>query len=252
MPPQLPLLLGTAATIAALHTLLGPDHYLPFVAMSRALRWSRAKTVWVTLLCGLAHILSSLILALVGIALGIAASRLHQWESYRGELATWFLIAFGLVYFIWGLRRASRGRTHTHVHAHADGRVHAHLHKHDDSHVHVHDAGAGAQSGDALSLPAQERMARVTPWVLFTIFVFGPCEPLIPLTMYPASQNSFLGALLVTLVFGLVTLVTMVSAVLVLRAGVARLPTVMLERYMHALAGATLLLCGLAVRFLNL
>jgi hypothetical protein len=70
--------------------------------------------------------------------------------------------------------------------------------------------------------------------------------------MYPASQNSFLGAFLVTLVFGLVTLVTMVSAVLVLRAGVARLPAVMLERYMHALAGATLLLCGLAVRFLNL
>lgn len=251
MTPQLPFLLWTAATVAVIHTLLGPDHYLPFVAMSRALGWSRPKTVLVTLACGLAHILSSVLLALVGVALGIAASRLHQWESYRGELATWCLIAFGLVYFIWGLRRASRSVSHTHIHAHADGVVHTHPHKHEHSHAHVHIAALDA-SASPPSNSASVQMARVTPWVLFTIFVFGPCEPLIPLTMLPASQNNILGACLVTLVFGIVTLATMLAAVLTLRAGVARLPTAALERYTHALAGATLLLCGLAVHLLDL
>ena len=38
------LLLWTAASIGFVHTLLGPDHYLPFVAMSRAGGWSARKT----------------------------------------------------------------------------------------------------------------------------------------------------------------------------------------------------------------
>ena len=44
---SLNLLAGTAA-IAITHTLLGPDHYLPFVMMAHAGRWSRTKTAWVT------------------------------------------------------------------------------------------------------------------------------------------------------------------------------------------------------------
>jgi hypothetical protein len=41
------LLLGAAA-IALTHTVLGPDHYLPFVALARARRWSVARTATVT------------------------------------------------------------------------------------------------------------------------------------------------------------------------------------------------------------
>jgi len=29
-------------------------------------------------------------------------------------------------------------------------------------------------------------------WALFLIFVFGPCEPLIPLIMYPAAKLNFI------------------------------------------------------------
>ncbi len=35
METNLSLLAGTALTIGTLHTLAGPDHYLPFVAMSK-------------------------------------------------------------------------------------------------------------------------------------------------------------------------------------------------------------------------
>ncbi|MCK7539173.1 MAG: hypothetical protein MZV63_53745 [Marinilabiliales bacterium] len=34
------LLAGTAVTIGFIHTLIGPDHYLPFIVMGEARKWS--------------------------------------------------------------------------------------------------------------------------------------------------------------------------------------------------------------------
>jgi nickel/cobalt exporter len=230
------LLAGTAAAIGFGHTLLGPDHYLPFIVLAGARRWSRAKTALVTLVCGLGHILSSVALGFAGIALGAAVFRLEAIESARGEIAGWLLIAFGLVYSVWGLHRALRGRAHEHAHPHEDGMVHSHEHKHLGGHSHVH-----AASGKSL-----------TPWVLFTIFVFGPCEPLIPLVMYPAARHNVASVVVVASVFGLATLITMLAVVLASGYGLSKIPVHNLERYAHALAGLAILLCGGAIRFLGL
>jgi hypothetical protein len=40
----------TAGTLGFFHTLFGPDHYLPFIMMARARRWSLAKTGWITII----------------------------------------------------------------------------------------------------------------------------------------------------------------------------------------------------------
>ena len=53
MSPDILVLCGTAAAIAFLHTLAGPDHYLPFVAMSKARDWTVRKTLLITFLCGI-------------------------------------------------------------------------------------------------------------------------------------------------------------------------------------------------------
>lgn len=239
MATDLVLLLWTAGIIGFTHTLLGPDHYVPFVAMSRALGWSRARTLGLTALCGVGHVFGSVLLGGVGIAMGLAVTKLESWESSRGDFAAWFLIAFGLLYAVWGLRHAVRRRRHSHIHSHPDGVVHSHLHNHALDHLHVHaDEGAGKAPG----------LKRATPWILFAIFVFGPCEPLIPLLMYPAAQNSAGGVLLVTLVFGLTTVATMTLVVLALSLGLARASIGALERYTQALAGVALLLCGLAMK----
>jgi nickel/cobalt transporter (NicO) family protein len=231
------VLSATAASLGLVHTVLGPDHYLPFAAMARARHWAMPKTLWVTFLCGLGHIGSSVLLGLAGIALGTAVGKLEAVESFRGNLAAWAMIAFGLVYGVWGLRQAFRGRPHTHEHLHGDGTGHDHQHAHADGHLHVHD---GAQP------------ASITPWVLFTVFVFGPCEPLIPLLMYPAAKHSIHGMLLVTGVFGAVTIGTMLAIVAATVLGLRRVPLGRLERYSHALAGASIFLCGAAVQFLGL
>jgi len=239
MDSALLVLTGTAASIAVLHTLTGPDHYIPFVAMSRIGRWSMPKTIVITLICGVGHVLSSVVIGVTGIALGLAVSHLEKVESHRGNLAGWLLLGFGLAYMAWGIKRALRHRPHTHAHAHAGGLVHEHSHGHEGEHLHVH---AGEPGGE-------HKAARMTPWILFTIFVFGPCEPLIPVLMFPAAQQSLFGILLVTLVFALCTLATMTVLVVCGTLGLQSLSLGRLGRYSHALAGLALAACGAAVQF---
>ena len=85
-------LTATAAFLGFLHTLTGPDHYLPFVAMARAGRWSLRKTLLVTLTCGLGHVLGSVVLGMLGVALGLAVTGLEWLEGMRGSLAGWMLL----------------------------------------------------------------------------------------------------------------------------------------------------------------
>lgn len=234
MTPEITVLTLTAATIAFVHTILGPDHYLPFVAMAKARGWSFAKTIRVTLLCGFGHLLGSVALGVLGITLGLQLSSLEWLEGLRGNLAAWLLMGFGLAYTAWGLRQAYRNRPHTHWHSH-DGVMHEHVHTHHEDHAHVHD-----QKGS------------LTPWVIFVIFVLGPCEPLIPLLMYPAARESLAGVLSVTVVFGLVTVLTMLMAVAVSVYGLKAVSLKRFERFSHALAGSTILACGAGMVFLGL
>ena len=99
----------TAASIGAAHTLLGPDHYVPFVAMSRAGGWSTTKTLRVTAGCGMAHVAGSVAIGVVGPALGLAALGLEGLEAFRGDVAAWLLVGFGLAYLGWGLVHALAG-----------------------------------------------------------------------------------------------------------------------------------------------
>jgi len=225
------VLAAAAASVGIVHTVLGPDHYLPFVAMAQARKWTTTKTTFITAICGVGHVLGSVVLGFIGIALGIAVGRLEGFESVRGNLAAWMLTAFGLAYTVWGVRRALRNRPHSHHHHHANGTGHEHVHSHASGHVHPH--GETAPS--------------ITPWVLFTVFVFGPCEPLIPILMYPAATHSAGVVALVATIFSVATIGTMLVMVLAINAGASALPAKSMERWAHALAGAAVLACGIAI-----
>lgn len=236
-------LIVTAATIGTVHTLFGPDHYIPFVALSRSRGWSLGRTWTVTAVCGVGHVLGSIVLGLLGIGLGWAVGSLVDFEASRGAVAGWLLLGFGLAYMAWGIRRGVRNRPHSHAHAHADGTFHLHPHRHAGAHAHPHDR------------PVEERGAIreaflrrwLGPWTLFVVFVLGPCEPLIPVLMYPAARHDWWGVAAVTLVFSLATIATMLAVVTVGSLGLSRLPSASFERWSHALAGAALAACGIAV-----
>lgn len=238
----------TAAWIGFVHTILGPDHYVPFVAMSKAGRWSLPRTLLVTLLCGIGHVLSSVVLGAIGIALGVAVFRLEHIESVRGMLAGWMLLGFGIAYTAWGVHRAIRNRPHTHLHVHADGSMHTHEHTHVSDHAHAHvspHAPTPDHSSADSNAPTPSKV--MTVWVLFTIFVFGPCEPLIPLIMYPAARGSLWGVVFVTLVFGAVTLATMLAVVAAACLGLGQFGLHGMHRFAHATAGIAIATCGAAV-----
>ena len=86
--------------------------------MGKVRNWSIAKTSWVTLLCGSGHVLSSVVLGLLGVYLGTEVLKLEALEAYRGTIAAWLLIGFGFAYFIWGIHKAIKNKKHSHVHLH--------------------------------------------------------------------------------------------------------------------------------------
>jgi len=237
MTDELLYLFWTASSIGFIHTILGPDHYIPFIVMSKARNWSSTKTIFVTMLCGLGHVLGSIVLGFIGVFLGIVIFKLESLESFRGDLAGWLLLAFGFVYFLWGIRHAFRKKNHEHLHHHDRGEIHSHSHDHLGHHSHVH---------------TSEDKSSLTPWVLFTIFVLGPCEPLIPLIMYPAAKSNVFAVAGVALVFGLTTILTMLACVMAGFYGFSKVSFPQLEKYSHSLAGFAIFLCGVAIKFLGL
>lgn len=232
---SLAILVVSAVSVALIHTLLGPDHYLPFVALAQANRWSRTRTLAITALCGAGHVLSSIFLGIIGIGAGVALASLERIESARGQVAAYLLIGFGLAYTAWGLRLARRNRPHTHRHVHEDGTVHEHAHSHAEDHRHLH--------------PSSSNLT----WWLVILFGLGPCEPLIPLLMFPAAVHGTAGVLTVGAVFGVATILSMMGCVVLLLAGLSLgRPGAALERYAHAIAGCTIAASGIAVQAFGL
>jgi len=225
MSPELKILIVSAISISFLHTIAGPDHYLPFIALSKSRGWKFSKTVLWTIICGCGHVCSSIVLGLGGAALGWSLSKLKWMDAVRGGLVAWAFLGFGFIYCIWGITRGHQNRRHKHFDVYDDGAMYVFEHNHDE-----------------VVVPKERH--RVTPWVMFIIFLLGPCEPMIPLLFFPAAKNSFHGMFLLILVYTVFTLATMLLMVTLGYYGFGMLKTNKLERYMHAIGGFTILICG--------
>lgn len=232
MTTEMQALLVTAISIACLHTLTGPDHYLPFIALSKSKGWSIGKTIGWTITCGMGHVLSSVALGLGGAALGWSLHKINWLENVRGGIAGWVMLSFGIVYMLWGFYRLYKNKPHKHFDMDNDGGLYVYEHHH----------------GQAVA--PQERF-RVTPWVMFIIFVLGPCEPMIPLLYFPAAQNSWWGMMLLIMVYTVCTLATMLLMVLLGYFGFAFAGAQKLERYVHVLGGVTISICGVGMLWMG-
>ncbi len=230
------VLLMSAGTIGVIHTLLGPDHYLPFIVLSRARNWTRTRTLWITFISGVGHVTGSVILGMIGIAMGISLSKIEAIESSRGSLVGWMLIAFGLLYTGYGIYKYFKKGAHMHLPAFLRPKSI----RHSDLHLH---------EGD---LKEEEDAGRLTPWILFLIFVFGPCEVLIPMLVYPAANHSGLGVFLVALVFGIATVGTMLLVVMLGYKGLSLVRFKGREHQLHLFAGLVILAAGAGMQFMGL
>lgn len=104
----------TAFAVAFLHAAL-PTHWLPFVLVGRAQKWSTGRTLGVTLLAGIGHvgltIALGLALVLAGMALQPSLGGVFHW------IVGGLMVAVGLFYI-------ARGR-HNHALPEASRRVYA-------------------------------------------------------------------------------------------------------------------------------
>lgn len=232
MSNEMSLLIIAAISISCLHTLSGPDHYVPFIVLSRSRGWSFAKTIYWTILCGCGHVWSSVLLGLGGAAIGWSLSKNSWFNSVRGGLAGWSLLVFGLIYFTWGLWRASQNKSHKHFDLSDEGTLYVFEHDHN-------------------SIDPVKEKHKVTPWVMFIIFLLGPCEPMIPLLYFPGVKNSFSGIIILVTVYTCFTLFSMVGMVSAGFYGFTFINTTKIERYMHAIGGLTISICGIGMVFLS-
>lgn len=230
MNAELTTLILSAVTISCLHTATGPDHYLPFIVLSRSRKWALSKTMIWTVICGLGHILSSVVIGLISVVLGWQLSKLTFFQNIRGNVSGWCLLFFGIAYLLWGLRQAYQNKPHKHFDVYETG----------DIYVYEHLEGQ-------VIMP-QDR-TKVTPWILFAIFVMGPSEPLVPLLFYSGTQRSTFQIVVLISVFAIITVLTMVAMVLMGTYGYSFFKTDKIERYIPAIGGAVVTICGIGMVF---
>ncbi len=221
--PALTALWWAAVSVAVLHTLAGPDHYLPFIAIAKSRGYSMGKTLLWTLLCGFGHVGSALLLAVgfVRFSHWLAQEQYEWLENNRGDLAAYSLIGLGTAYILWSLRHRLQHRKGL-AHHHAFG------------------------FGHAFSGQKPNGKASVTVWVMFIIFVLGPCEALLPVLM-SASVLGMSAVISATLLFSAATIGAMLFMVAAGMLGLRYVKVPFLQRYAHETAGFTILLCGLLI-----
>ena len=235
---ELNVLYFSAASLGFFHTVLGPDHYVPFIVLSKARNWSKSKTLWITFISGLGHVGSTILLGIIGVALGISINKLESIDEFRGEIVGWMLFIFGIIYLLYGIYKLAEHKTH-------------------QGHSHFLNFLLPKNARNLHHLSSDEnevrksKQAGLTSWMLFLIFVLGPCEVLIPLLIFPAAQHSTFGILMVTFIFSLATIVTMLAIVYLGYNGSKQLKLKGNGVYVHIIAGLVLAFLGISIQFLG-
>jgi len=209
-----------AVAVGSLHT-MAPDHWMPFAALARARHWSVLRTARTTVLCGFGHVTASAALAIVALFAGLEVIRAVG--AHLEKQANYLLMAFGLIYMVWGLWRSFRRDPHAVIHP----RDHHHAHGHHD-----HDHG-------------------LTEWSLFALFSADPCVAVIPMVM-AAAAGGWVAVLVVVVAYEVATILTMVVLVTMAYAGARAFRSQWIDSYGDAAAGALIITLGVVLAALGI
>lgn len=206
--PVLISLLGGGFVAAFLHAAM-PTHWLPFVLVGRAQRWSLMRVMTVAVTAGLAHIAST---ALVGSLIVAAGLALNAWiGGLLPHLSAALLFIFGAFY----LARASLQKPIT-------------------------------ATGPEAEVPEPAVSDRAAFWGLVLMMAVTPGEVLLPIYLSSATEGvAALGLLTLSFAAGTVLGMTLLSALA--SAGYSILRLERWARYEGAILGISLIIIGLLV-----
>jgi ABC-type nickel/cobalt efflux system permease component RcnA len=133
MTTAAPALIAAAAGVGFGHAIL-PDHWVPLAVVGRTRRYPLARVARLSSLAGVAHVLVSIILGAIIIAIGLQFRSTVQ--SAQDTIIGAILILTGLAFA--ALELTGHRHHHDHEHGHHHHGHHEHSHHHHDHHEHGH------------------------------------------------------------------------------------------------------------------
>jgi nickel/cobalt transporter (NicO) family protein len=242
-----PALFAAAAGVGFGHAIL-PDHWVPLAVLGRSRRYPLSKIARLSGLAGVAHVLLSIVLGAVIIAVGLQFR--SSVSSAQDAIIGCLLIATGLGFGV--LQATGHGHHHDHDHDddhrdhdHHDDDDHDYDHGHgsDDGHGHGHATGHRHRYGDPDAGRGVGRLAAI-------MVPFGaaasPDLTILPVFLAAATAGvaTAVGSVVI---FGAVTIGTIVGLTLGAAAGGYQIKGDWLERWGNAVTAGVLVIIGVLV-----
>jgi nickel/cobalt transporter (NicO) family protein len=229
-----PALFAAAAGVAFGHAIL-PDHWVPLSVVGRTRRYPLSKVARLSGLAGIAHVLVSIVLGAVIVAVGL---------QFRSTVHSAQDAIIGLVLIITGvglavLELAGHGHAHHHDHDHGHGhdRAHGHGHEHDDHQERGPAVGSDSSTGRLRGLG-----------VVMVPFGAAASPDLTILPVFLAATAAGIAtAVGSVMIFAAVTIGTIVGLTLAATRGGYEIRGEWLERWGNALTALVLVVVGVLV-----
>jgi hypothetical protein len=219
-----PALIAAAAGVGFGHAIL-PDHWVPLAVLGRTRRYPLSRIARLSGLAGLAHVLVSILLGAVIIAIGLQfrSTIQHAQDTIIGCI----LIATGIGFLV--LELTDRGHHHKHDHEHGDH----HHHHHDHEHHHA-PKQPGGRLGGLAAVMVPFGAAASPDLTILPVFLAATA----------AGIATAIGSLIM---FAAVTIGTIVGLTLAATRGGYQIRGAWLERWGNVFTAAVLAIIGLLV-----
>lgn len=214
MESVIKILLGSLA-LSIIHALI-PNHWMPLIAIGKTENWSRSETLRATLITGIVHTLS---IILIGIVIGLFGYKLADtYVETAKVIAPLVLLVLGMSYL---LAELDSSRRHHHHHA------------------------------ETANLTTKRSQFQILA-VLGTGMFFSPCIE-IEAYFFSAGTIGWRGILVVSVVYLVVTVLGMVLLVDLGMKGVNALEEKLhfFEHHEQGLTGAVLIVLGVLAYFIK-
>jgi hypothetical protein len=217
-----PALLAASAGVGFGHAIL-PDHWVPLAVVGRARRYPLSKVARISGLAGIAHVLISIVLGGVIIAIGLQFQSTVQ--SAQDTIIGCLLIATGLGFVV--LELTGHG-------GHGHGRHGRHSHGHEHGHRHVGDPGDGRGIRGLAAIMVPFGAAASPDLTILPVF----------LAATTAGVATAIGSLMI---FAVVTIGTIVGLTLAAASGGYQIRGQWLDRWGNDLTALVLVVIGALV-----
>jgi len=224
MSSTAPALLAAAAGVGLGHAVL-PDHWLPLAVLGRTRRYPPRRVARLSGLAGVAHVLVSIVLGAVIIAIGLQFR--SQVKGAEDTIVGVILLATAAGFTI--VELTGHGHHHDHDHSHEHESEHEHEHEHGEA----HDVQRGGLAGLA---------AVMVPFGAAA----SPDLTILPVFL-AATAAGAATAIASLVVFAVVTVTTIVTLTLVAYSGGLQIKGDWLERWGNLVTALVLAVIGALV-----